>query len=43
MPASNDTRVRVEGFWKINATDRRTNASELRGDALSSIARSISA
>ena len=43
IPASNDTRVRVEGFWKISATDRRFSTSELCGAALSSIARSISA
>ena len=43
MPASNDTRVRVEGFWKISATVRRASTSELWGAALSSIARSISA
>ena len=43
MPASNDTRVRVEGFWKISATERLRSTSELCGAALSSSARSISA
>ena len=43
MPASNDTRVRVEGCWKISATVRLRSASELSGAALSSSARSISA
>ena len=42
IPASNDTRVRVDGFWKISATVRRASASELNGAALSSSARSIS-
>jgi hypothetical protein len=28
MPASNETRVRVEGFWKINATVRLASKSE---------------
>ena len=43
IPASNDTRVRVEGFWKISATARLRSTSELNGAALSSSARSISA
>ena len=43
IPASNETRVRVEGFWKISATVRLRSASELYGAAFSSIARSISA
>ena len=41
IPASNDTRVRVEGFWKISATERLRSTSELYGAALSSSARSI--
>src|ERR1700759_899321 len=40
MPASNEVRVRVDGAWKISATERRTSASELYGAALSSAARS---
>ena len=43
IPVSNDTRVRVDGFWKISATVRLRSASELNGLALSTSARSISA
>ena len=43
MPASNDTRVRVEGFWKISATDAALQYVGAAGRALSSSARSISA
>ena len=43
IPTSNDTRVRVEGFWKISATARLCSTSELNGSPLSWIARSISA
>ena len=43
MPTSNDTRVRVEGFSKINATLRPDSACEERGARFSSSARSSSA
>jgi hypothetical protein len=42
MPDSNEVRVRVEAAWKINATDRRTSASELSGAALRTAARANS-
>ena len=43
MPASKDSRVRVDGFSKISATLRPSSAREDRGAALSSRARSSSA
>ena len=44
MPASNDTRVRVDGFWKTSATIRSVAAPrDERGAAFSSAARSSSA
>ena len=43
MPTSNDSRVRVEGFWKISATLRPASAREESGAAFSSRARSSSA
>ena len=42
IPASNETRVRVEGFWKMSATVRPSSTLELRGAALSSSALSAS-
>ena len=43
MPASKDTRVRVDAFWKTSATIRSRSASDERGAAFSSAARSSSA
>ena len=43
MPASNETRVRVDGLWKISATVAPRSTSRASGAALSSSARSISA
>ena len=42
-PASNEVRVRVEGFSKISATVRPSSGRALSGSALSSAARSSSA
>ena len=42
-PVSNDTRVLVDGFWKISATVRRDSASLESGAAFSSSARCSSA
>ena len=42
MPASKDTRVRVEAFWKTSATIRSRSASDERGAAFSSPARASS-
>ena len=43
MPASNDSRVRVEGFSKISAMLRPSSAREDSGAAFSASARSSSA
>jgi hypothetical protein len=43
MPTSNETRVRVDGFWKISATLRPSSGRAASGAAFISSARSTSA